>query len=400
MNLPKSITVLGSTGSIGRSTLDILDQAERGGAEFRILALTAGSNVGLLVEQARRWRPEIAVLADESGLTELRAGLAGLDVEAAAGQSAVAEAAARPAQWVMAAIVGAAGLAPAFAAARRGATLALANKESVVCAGPALMAAAESSGGIIIPVDSEHSALFQVLAPEQKGRVARLILTASGGPFRTASLDAMRRATPDQAAAHPNWSMGVKNSVDSATLMNKGLEMIEAAYLFDTLESEIEVVVHPQSIVHSLVEYCDGSTLAQLGPPDMRTPIACALAWPDRLPWDAPRLDLPALGALTFEAPDLDRFPALAIARSALRAGGRAPNVLNAANEVAVAAFVRRRIGFLDIAACVEEVLQATDGGQNLATTAGDEVIAEALQVDAEARRVAADVLTRIGRAA
>ena len=400
MSLPRTVTVLGSTGSIGRSTLDILDQAERGGAEFRVLALAAGSNVELLVQQARRWRPQIAVLADESGLAQLRAGLAGLGVQAAAGPTAVAEAAARPAEWVMAAIVGAAGLAPAFAAARRGATLALANKESVVCAGPALMAAAEHSGGTIIPVDSEHSALFQVLAPDQKGRVSRLILTASGGPFRTATLDAMRGATPEQASAHPNWSMGVKNSVDSATLMNKGLEMIEAAYLFDTAESAIEVVVHPQSIVHSLVEYCDGSTLAQLGPPDMRTPIACALAWPDRLPWRAPKLDLPALGALTFEAPDVNRFPALGIARSALRSGGRAPNVLNAANEVAVAAFVQRRIGFLDIAALVDEVLQVTDGGQNLATTAGEEVIAEALQVDAEARRVAANVLTRIGRAA
>ncbi len=400
MSLPATVSVLGSTGSIGGSTLDILEQARRGGAEFRVVALTGGSNVNLLLEQARRWRPDVVVLADETGLARLRAGLAGSGVEAAAGPGAVAEAAGRPSEWVMGAIVGSAGLAPAFAAARRGATLALANKESVVCAGPALMAAAKRSGGAIIPVDSEHSALFQVLAPEQKGRVARLILTASGGPFRTASLDVMRQATPEQAVAHPNWTMGVKNSVDSATMMNKGLEMIEAAYLFDTPESRIDIVVHPQSIVHSLVEYRDGSTLAQLGPPDMRTPIACALAWPDRLAWNAPRLDLPALGALTFEAPDLDRFPALALARSALRSGGRAPNVLNAANEVAVAAFLQRRIGFLDIATLVDEVLQATDGGQNLATTAGDEVIAEALQVDAEARRVAADVLTRIGQAA
>jgi 1-deoxy-D-xylulose-5-phosphate reductoisomerase len=400
VRLPETIAVLGSTGSIGRSTLDILERAEEGGSAFRVVALTAGSNVELLVEQARRWRPEVAVLADETGLPDLRTGLEGTGVQVAAGSAAVVEAAERPAAWVMGAIVGSAGLAPAFAAARRGATLALANKESVVCAGPALMAAAQASGGTIIPVDSEHSALFQVLAPEQKARVTRLILTASGGPFRTATLDDMRQVTPQQAAAHPNWSMGLKNSLDSATLMNKGLEMIEAAYLFDTDEAAIDVVVHPQSIIHSLVEYCDGSTLAQLGPPDMRTPIACALAWPDRLPWPAPKLDLAALGSLTFEAPDLQRFPALGLARSALKAGGRAPNVLNAANEVAVAAFVAGRIGFLDIASLVDEVLQRTDGGQNLATTAGDDVIAEALLIDAEARRVAAEALTGFGRAA
>jgi 1-deoxy-D-xylulose-5-phosphate reductoisomerase len=400
VSVPHSVTVLGSTGSIGCSTLDILDQAEKGGAEFAVVALTGGRNVELLVQQARRWRPQLAVLSEEAGLEQLRAGLVGTGVEAAAGPAAVVHAAERPSDWVMAAIVGSAGLAPAFAAARRGAILALANKESVVCAGTALIAAARAAGGTIIPVDSEHSALFQVLNPDQKGRVARLILTASGGPFRTRSRDEMRRATPEQAAAHPNWSMGIKNSIDSATLMNKGLEMIEAAYLFDTSESAIDVVVHPQSIVHSLVEYCDGSTLAQLGPPDMRTPIACALAWPDRLPWAAPRLDLAALGSLTFEPVDAERFPSLNLARSALRTGGRAPTVLNAANEAAVAAFVERRIGFLDITALVDEVLQRTDGGQNLATTAGDDVIAQALQVDVGARRVAAEALARFGRAA
>jgi 1-deoxy-D-xylulose-5-phosphate reductoisomerase len=400
VSLPDTLTVLGSTGSIGRSTLDILEQAEAAGAEFRVVALTAGGNVELLIEQALRWRPEVAVLADPRGLERLRAALAGAGVAAAAGPAAVREAAERPSAWVMGAVVGSAGLAPAFAAARRGAVLALANKESIVCAGPALLAAAREAGGAVVPVDSEHSALFQVLAPDQKHRVSRLILTASGGPFRTATLEAMRHATVEQAVAHPNWSMGVKNSIDSATLMNKGLEMIEAAYLFDTPESGIDVVVHPQSIVHSLVEYCDGSTLAQLGPPDMRTPIACALAWPDRLPWAAPKLDLAALGSLTFEAADLQRFPALEVARSALRAGGRAPNVLNAANEAAVAAFVERRIGFLDITSLVDEVLQLTDGGQNLATTTGEDVIAEALQIDAEARRVAAEALSRRARAA
>ena len=400
MSLPRRVTVLGSTGSIGRSTLDILDQAERGGAEFEVAALTAGANAELLIEQALRWRPQVAVLADEAGLPRLQAGLAGSGVEASAGPQAVVEAAERSSDWVMGAIVGSAGLAPAFAAARRGAVLALANKESTVSAGPAFIAAAQAGGGTIIPVDSEHSALFQVLAPGQRARVARLILTASGGPFRAATLEHMRRVTPEQAVAHPIWSMGHKNSVDSATLMNKGLELIEAAYLFHMPEHMIEVVVHPQSIVHSLVEYCDGSTLAQLGPPDMRTPIACALAWPDRLPWAAPPLDLPALGALTFEAPDADRFPALALARSALRAGARAPNVLNAANEVAVAAFLEGRIGFLDITTLVDRVLQRTDGGQNLATTAGDDVIAEALQVDAGARRVAAETLSHPGLSA
>jgi 1-deoxy-D-xylulose-5-phosphate reductoisomerase len=321
-------------------------------------------------------------------------------VEAVAGEAAVQEAAAHGGEWVMAAIVGTAGLAPAMAAARNGATVALANKESIVCAGPALMQAARESGGAIIPVDSEHSAIFQALQGNPASRVTKLVLTASGGPFRTRSLEEMRRATPEQAAAHPNWSMGVKNSVDSATLMNKGLEMIEASYLFDTPEDRIEVLVHPQSVVHSMVEFADGSTMAQLSPPDMRTPIAYAYSWPDRLPWPAPRMDLAALGALTFEAPDLDRFPALSLARAALRAGGGAPAVFNAANEEAVNAFVARRIGFLDIALAVAETMERAEFGQNLAMEGGDDVLERALLLDRSARRLAGEVLSRFGKAA
>ncbi|MFY8209023.1 MAG: 1-deoxy-D-xylulose-5-phosphate reductoisomerase, partial [Caulobacter sp.] len=347
---PRKVVVLGSTGSIGLSTLSLFEES---GAPVQILALTAGRNVERLIEQARRWKPALAVIEDESRLADLRAGLAGTGVKAAAGADAVRDAAAMGADWVMSAIVGAAGLAPTVAAARTGAVIALANKESLVCAGPALLAIAKAAGGSVIPVDSEHSAIFQVLQTECAHRVSRLILTASGGPFRTWDKAAMACATPEQAIAHPNWSMGAKISVDSATMMNKGLEMIEASYLFATPEERVDVVIHPQSVIHSLVEYVDGSTLAQLGPPDMRAPIACAFSWPDRLPWPAPRLDLAAYGQLTFESPDVERFPAIGIAREALRLGGGAPAAMNAANEVAVAAFLDRRIGFLDIAGAV-----------------------------------------------
>ena len=401
MSIHRRVTVLGSTGSIGLSTLDLIQRAEEAGsATVELIAITAGTRVDDLVEQARRLRPQRAVIADERLYGRLKEGLAGSGVEAAAGQEAVVEAARLGADWVMSAIVGAAGLAPTLAAARTGATLALANKESLICAGPALLDAARRSGSAVVPVDSEHSAIFQALAGAPPERVARLILTASGGPFRSSSRAEMARMSPEQAIAHPRWSMGPKISVDSATLMNKGLEMIEASYLFDQPEERIDVVVHPESIVHSLVEFVDGSTLAQLGPPDMRTPIAGAFAWPDRLPWPAPKLDLPSLGRLTFEAPDPDRFPALRLARAALRAGGSAPNVLNAANETAVAAFLDRRIGFLDIAAVVDAVLERTAGGQNLATDGSDDVIGQALLVDAEARRIAVEALTRFERAA
>ena len=399
LSAPRRIVVLGSTGSVGVSTLDLMAQASScGSAEVEVVALTAGANVERLAEQALRWRPQTAVIGDERLYGELKARLEGSGVRAAAGRVAVVEAAAMPSDWVMSAIVGAAGLEPTLAAARTGAVVALANKESLVCAGPALLSAARAAGGAVIPVDSEHSAIFQVLQPDCAGRVSRLILTASGGPFRTWTREAMARATPAEAVAHPNWSMGAKISIDSATMMNKGLEMIEASYLFSTPPGRIDVLIHPQSIVHSLVEYQDGSTLAQLGPPDMRAPIACAFAWPDRLPWPAPKLDLAALGALTFEAPDADRFPAIDIARTALVTGGGAPAAMNAANEAAVAAFLDRRIGFLDIASAVSETLDRMNSGGDLTHRTDEDALEAAMMTDAGARRVAAEVLTRFER--
>lgn len=388
--MTRSVVILGSTGSIGVSTLSLFEES---GAEVDILALTAGRNVARLAEQALRWRPRVAVIEDEACLPELHERLAGSGIETAGGSAAIAHVAGEGADWVMSAIVGAAGLAPTLAAARAGSTVALANKESLVCAGPALIEAARRAGGQVIPVDSEHSAIFQVLQPACAERVQRLILTASGGPFRTWSKEAMRSATPEQAIAHPNWSMGAKISIDSATMMNKGLEMVEASYLFATPAERIEVLVHPQSVVHSLVEYVDGSTLAQLGPPDMRAPIACAFAWPDRLPWPAPRLDLAALGKLTFEEPDPERFPAIGIAREALRIGGCAPAAMNAANEVAVAAFLDRRIGFLDIAGAVAETLDRMNSLEGLPGGASGDALETAIMTDGSARRVAAEVL-------
>jgi len=390
----RRVVILGSTGSIGVSTLGLFEAA---GVEVEILALTAGRNVERLIEQARRWRPTVAVIEDESLLGALRDGLKNTGVQSAAGAAAIIEAAAMGADWVMSAIVGAAGLAPTLAAARTGAVIALANKESLVCAGPALLRIAREAGGSVIPVDSEHSAIFQVLQPACIQRVSRLILTASGGPFRTWTLQQMALATPEQAVAHPNWSMGAKISVDSASMMNKGLEMIEASYLFDTPEERIEAVIHPQSVIHSLVEYADGSTLAQLGPPDMRSPIACAFAWPDRLPWPAPRLDLAAYGQLTFEQPDLERFPSIIIAREAMRLGGGAPAAMNAANEVAVAAFLDRQIGFLDIAASVAGTLERMNSLGALMEADADPV-ESAMMTDASARRIAAEVVRQVHR--
>ncbi|MEI9963658.1 MAG: 1-deoxy-D-xylulose-5-phosphate reductoisomerase [Caulobacteraceae bacterium] len=392
----RKITVLGSTGSIGVSTLDLLDQAD--GHEVEVVALTAGRNVARLAEQALKWHPQTAVIQDESLLAELTERLNGSGVKAAAGAAAIEEAAAAGADWVMAAIVGVAGLAPTLAAARTGAIIALANKESLVCAGPALLAASKAAGGAVVPTDSEHSAIFQALQPDCADMVARLILTASGGPFRQWTLQEMAGATPEQAVAHPNWSMGAKISIDSATMMNKGLELIEASYLFSTPAGRIDVLIHPQSIVHSLVEYQDGSTLAQLGAPDMRTPIACAFAWPQRMAWPAQRLDLAAIGSLTFEAPDPVRFPALTLARDALERGCGAPAAFNAANETAVAAFLDRRIGFLDIAAAVAETLERLDGAGELDAGADGDAVEAALTIDRTARRVAADVLTGVGR--
>ena len=389
---PRRISVFGSTGSVGVSTLDLLQQS---GAEIDVVALAAGRNVERLIEQARTWRPEVAIIEDESLLDRLRGGLAGTGIETAAGAAAVTEAAGRPSDWVMSAIVGAAGLAPTLAAARTGATIALANKESLICAGPALLETARKAGGEVLPVDSEHSAIFQVLRPAAPEQVLRLILTASGGPFRTWTAEAMKAATPEQAVNHPRWSMGPKISVDSATMMNKGLEMIEASYLFGMPPEKIDVLIHPQSVVHSLVEYVDGSTLAQLGPPDMRTPIACAFAWPERMPWPAPGLDLAAIGELTFEAPDEARFPALAVARQALSRGEGAPAAANAANEVAVAGFLDRRIGFLDIAAAVIDTLERLDGSGDLRLPPGGDALENAMRIDGRARHEAALVLSR-----
>jgi 1-deoxy-D-xylulose-5-phosphate reductoisomerase len=395
----RRVTVLGSTGSVGSSTLDLMARAEScGTGAFEVEALTGGGNIARLAEQARRWRPRIAVTADPARLEELTLALAGTGVAVAAGEAAVVEAAQRPVDWTMAAIVGSAGLKSAWAAAGTGAILALANKESLVCCGPALIERVRAAGGRLIPVDSEHSAIFQVFPAEAPERVAKLVLTASGGPFRQTPAARMGAITPEQAVAHPNWSMGAKISVDSATMANKGLEMIEAAYLFSMPEHRIDVVVHPESIIHSLVEYVDGSTLAQMGPPDMRTPIACALAWPDRIEWPAPSLDLPALGKLTFEAPDTERFPALRLAREALRAGGAAPAIFNAANEVAALAFLDRKLSFLNIAAVVAETLErATKSGM---TFGSGDACGAALSVDVEARGLARSIVSDLAKAA
>jgi len=383
----RKITILGSTGSVGVSTLDLLDFASsRGEAEFAIEALTANTNVTALAEQARKFRPKFIAVADETLGDDLRAAVSDLDVETGAGKAAIEEAASRDAQWVMAAIVGAAGLEPTLKAARRGADIALANKECLVCAGDVVMAAIREAGGNLLPVDSEHNAIFQVFDFERPARVSRLILTASGGPFRTASHAVMAAATPAEAVAHPNWDMGAKISVDSATMMNKGLELIEAAHLFPVDHEQIEILVHPQSVIHSMVEYVDGSVLAQLGTPDMRTPIASTLAWPDRTPSPSAKLDFAEIAQLTFEAPDLERFPALRLAREAVRAGGIIPASLNAANEVAVAAFLGGAIKFLDIAAITEQVLDRVgrrNGPASLTT------LEEAVNADLQARRMA-----------
>lgn len=358
----KSVTVLGSTGSIGCSTLDLIAHNRD---RFELTALTAHRNVEGLIEQARRLKPHLAVIADETHYATLRDALAGTGTEVAAGAGAVIEAAERPADWVMAGIVGAAGLAPTLAAVRRGACVALANKECLVSAGPLFLAEVEQAGATLLPVDSEHNAIFQVLETDRLDAVDKIILTASGGPFRTWTLEEMARATPTQAVAHPRWDMGAKISVDSATLMNKGLELIEAHYLFPVGEPRLDVVVHPESIIHSLVAYVDGSVLAQLGSPDMRTPISYALAWPERMKTPAARLDLAQIAQLTFQAPDNKRFPALSLARQALCAGCGAPTALNAANEIAVEAFLKGRIGFLDIVAASQAVLETGIGGDN-----------------------------------
>jgi 1-deoxy-D-xylulose-5-phosphate reductoisomerase len=353
---PRRVTVLGATGSVGCSTLDLI---ERNPGRYAVEALTAGRNVERLIEQALQFKPRLAVIAEPAAYGRLKEGLAGTGIEAAAGDAAVIEAAERPAEWVMAGIVGAAGLPPTLAAARRGAIVAFANKECLVSAGEFMLAEVKRHGATLLPVDSEHNAIFQVFESERREAVERIILTASGGPFRTLEHATMSQVTPAQAVAHPNWVMGAKISVDSATMMNKGLEIIEAHHLFGLHEAQIDVLIHPQSVIHSMVAYIDGSVLAQLGTPDMRTPIAYALGWPERIAAPAARLDLGRIGQLTFEPPDPERFPALRLARQALQCGGAAPTILNAANEVAVHGFLAGRIGFLDIVRTVEATLEA-----------------------------------------
>jgi 1-deoxy-D-xylulose-5-phosphate reductoisomerase len=375
----RTVTVLGSTGSVGTQTVQLLADAPD---RFRVRALVGGRNVRVLAEQAIALNAEYAVVADPSCHAALRAALAGTRVRVASGAQAVVEAAALDADWTMAAITGAAGLAPTLAAIRRGKYVALANKEALVCAGEVMLRAVRDAGATLLPCDSEHNAIFQSLADGNRDAVEKIVLTASGGPFRTASLDEMANATPEAALRHPVWSMGAKISIDSATMMNKGLEVIEAARLFSLPAEAIGVLVHPQSIIHGMVCYRDGSVLAQLGSPDMRIPISHTLAWPQRIATPSPRLDLAAVGRLDFSEPDLVRFPSLRLAREALLAGGGVPAILNAANEIAVEAFLQRKIGFLDIAGTVAQVL-------DMLGTAAADTLDEVIGLDQAARRAA-----------
>ena len=379
----KRITVLGATGSVGRNTLDLIG---RNPGLFEIVALAANRNAEGLAELALRHGARLAVLADESGYGELKERLAGTGIEAAAGPDALMEAATRPADCVMAGIIGAAGLRPTLAAVAQGRRVALANKECLVCAGGIFMEAVRSAGTELVPVDSEHSAVFQAIAGSDPAAIERVVLTASGGPFRTWSLEQLEHATPQQALVHPNWSMGRKITIDSATLMNKGLELIEAYHLFPVELAQLEVVVHPQSIIHALVGYRDGSMLAQLASPDMRTPIAAGLAWPARMAAPTKRIDLVELGTLSFERPDEVRFRALGLARQAMQNGGMAPAVLSAANEIAVEAFLTGRLRFLHIAQLVAETLDLA-AGRGLLADAGD--LDQVLATDAAARELA-----------
>ena len=376
MTQPRSITILGATGSIGASTLDLI-RRER--AKWRVVALTANCQAAELARLAREFSAEVAVVADESCLAELRDGLAGSGIEATGGAAALVEAAARPADMTVAAIVGCAGLAPTMAAIEQGRSVALANKEALVSAGEVLTAAVARHGATLLPMDSEHNAIFQCLAGNDIAHVRSITLTASGGPFRDWTAAQLAAATPAQAIKHPNWDMGAKISVDSATMFNKGLELIEAHHLFPVGLDKLKIVIHPQSVVHSMVEYRDGSTLAQLGPSDMRVPIASCLAWPARMDTPCAPLDLAMLGELTFRAPDEQRFPATRLAREAAEAGGAAALVLNAANEIAVAAFLAGQIAFTRIAVMVEETMTRFSP---TTPTSLDEVIA----LDAEAR--------------
>ncbi|MCC6982656.1 MAG: 1-deoxy-D-xylulose-5-phosphate reductoisomerase [Bauldia sp.] len=387
---PRRITLLGATGSIGASTIAVVRERP---ADFAIETVTANRDAARLAELARSVGAKRAVLADAAGYAELKAALAGTDIAPAAGPAALAEAAAAEADIVVAAIVGAAGLAPTLAAVEAGRTVALANKECLVCAGALFSAAAKRRGVQVLPVDSEHNAIFQAMGSGARTDVRRVILTASGGPFRTTSKEALRSVTREQALKHPNWSMGQKITIDSATLMNKGLELIEAHHLFGTPPSELEVLVHPQSVIHGLVEFRDGSVIAALAMPDMRVPIAHCLAWPDRLDGPCEPLDLAKVATLSFEEPDMDRFPALALARHAMETGRGAPTVLNAANEVAVAEFLADRISFLGIAALVEATLEAAERGGLLQEPA---TVEHALELDRAGRAHARALLPQI----
>ena len=391
MPAPKRISVLGATGSVGTSTLDLIGRTPN---QFEVVALTAQTNVEALAECALRHRAAFAVIGDASRYQALKERLSGSGIEIAAGAAALIEAAARPADCVMAGISGAAGLGPTMAAVMQGRRVALANKECLVSAGAIFMKAVREVGTELVPVDSEHSGALQAIAGADPAAIERIVLTASGGPFRTWSLEELGHATPQQALCHPNWSMGRKITIDSATMMNKGLELIEAYHLFPVQPHQLEVVVHPQSIIHALVAYRDGSMLAQLANPDMRTPIAVSLAWPSRMSAPTKRLDLAEIGQLSFERPDEHRFRALGLARQAMQQGGMAPAVLNAANEVAVEAFLAGGLGFLQIAQLVAETLEMAHGRGLLgeATELG-----EVLATDAAARQLALNLLGKMG---
>jgi len=376
----KTVSILGATGSIGQSTLDLVQRAPEA---YQVLALTAAKDVEGLAAAARATNAKLAVIADETLYDALKTALSGTNIGVAAGPQALVDAAKLEADWTMAAIVGCAGLAPTLAALETGKTVALANKEALVSAGDLMLALARRTGATLLPTDSEHNAVFQCLDQSAPKGVAKIILTASGGPFRTWTKAQMQAAQPEQALKHPNWAMGAKITIDSATMFNKGLELIEAHYLFDMPADRLEVIFHPQSVIHSMVEYVDGSVLAQMGAPDMRIPIAHCLAWPERIDTPAARLNLAEVAKLEFEAPDEVRFPALRLAREAMVEGGAKPAILNAANEMAVAAFLERRIAFTDIAVIVESVLHAYDA-------AAPSTISDVLEIDGEARRLAA----------
>ncbi|MGL5839424.1 MAG: 1-deoxy-D-xylulose-5-phosphate reductoisomerase [Sphingorhabdus sp.] len=388
--MTRTLSIFGATGSVGLSTLDLIRQHRD---KYRIVALTANGNATDLAQLALEFQPAIAVVADKAAYPALQEALAGTGIATAAGSAALIEAAQMGADWTMAAIVGCAGLPPTMAAIEAGKTVALANKEALVSAGELMMAAVARSGATLLPVDSEHNAIFQCLAGGRIDQVRKITLTASGGPFRNHSLDQMRGVTPAQAVAHPNWDMGAKISVDSATMMNKGLELIEAHHLFPVGLDKLDIVVHPQSVIHSMIEYADRSTLAQLGSPDMRIPIASALAWPERLETNCEPLDLVRISRLDFEAPDLVRFPALRLARASAEQGGATPAILNAANEIAVAAFLSGKIGFLDIASLVEDALAAY-------TPAAPTSLEELFSIDAEARVYAQNLMDKLPHAA